>query len=253
MEDGTTSKTTANRTYEIAIIGAGLAGCELAYQLSQNQRKKDILLVSQALDHLGNLFDDTVDAQPNAELFPSDSLFATTCTHLLEKQTKSTVDNWTLHCALKERLEYTPNIHLLQSTVTQIIPAESHLKLHTWEGPTLNAQKVVLAVGSFLRGRLQLGTFTEEAGRLSEVAYDFLADSLQEQGFQFVRQTEKATLETENSSYKVTHSCFAAEEFDAKTYQLQRIPQLYALGRCTIGPMKYRDVIKQAQELATLL
>lgn len=226
----------------MAIVGAGLAGCELAWRLALSGR--DVLLVSQSLDSVGNLYHATVDFE-----FAPSSLFEAARKRALPDRT-----NWALHRQVKYTLEATPGIHLLQSCVSALevgaapSSAQGPHRLRTWEGPSLNARAVVLAVGSFLGARLLIGAVEEEAGRLSEVAYDFLHQDLARQGLQFEEREDDAPGEAGGLPYRVRYLTFAPQELSG--FRLARWPEVYALGRCLPGDLDYAGTLDQAARLA---
>ncbi|WP_027459820.1 FAD-dependent oxidoreductase [Deinococcus murrayi] len=226
--------------YDVAVMGAGLAGTELAWRLAR--AGGDVLLVTQALDHLGNLYGPTVEGAD----FPPGSLFAAVAARMAPD-----TDGWTFHRLLKAEVEATPGIHLLQSTVTGLEEEDARLTLTTWEGPALHARRGVLAVGAFLKGRLLIGDTMEEAGRLSEVAYDFLADDLARAGLWLVGAEQEAAGVDGAPSYAVRFLTPAPEELDG--FRVRRFEHLYALGRCTPGEHTYRSVLEDAARLATEL
>ncbi len=236
-----------NHLYDVAVIGAGLAGTELAYRLAK--AGQDVLLVSQALDHLGNLYQPTI----NGVNFPVDSVFAA-----IAQAMKPDTDGWTFHRLLKAEIEATNGIHLLQSTVTELEETKSTevapagtLRISTWEGPKLRAKKVVLAVGSFLKGRLLIGDTMEEAGRLSEVAYDFLADDLVRAGVFLIGEEQTASSEDSAPPYEVRF--LVPHPLEMAGFCLNRFNQVYALGRCTAGIHTYHSVLQDAAALADQL
>ncbi|MBB5234390.1 FAD-dependent oxidoreductase [Deinococcus budaensis] len=232
--------------YDVAVVGAGLAGTDLAWRLARAGR--DVLLATQALDHLGNLYQPTVEGA----VFPADSLFAGVAARLFPQ-----TDGWTFHRHLKAEIEATPGIHLLQSTVTGLDegPLEGEagdvVTLATWEGPELRARRAVLAVGAFLKGRLLIGDTLEEAGRLSEVAYDFLADDLARSGVWLVGAEQRAAGVEGAPPYDVRFLTPAPGELDG--FRLERFSGVYALGRCTPGEHTYASVLEDAARLAAEL
>lgn len=226
--------------YDVAVVGAGLAGTELAWRLARAGR--DVLLVSQALDTLGNLYQPTV---AGAE-FPAVSVFAE-----VAAQMAPDTDGWTFHRLLKAEIEATPGIHLLQSCVTALDEAEEQVTLSTWEGPKLHAGAAVLAVGSFLKGRLLMGETMDEAGRLSEVAYDFLADDLSRSGVFLVGAEQRAEAEEGAPAYDVRFLTPAPAELQG--FCLSRFERVYALGRCTPGQHTYGSVLADAARLGAEL
>ncbi|MDL2343177.1 FAD-dependent oxidoreductase [Deinococcus sp. MIMF12] len=223
--------------YDVAVIGAGLAGTELAWRLAR--AGQDVLLVTQALDHLGNLYGPTIGGAD----FPPGSLPAGVAARM-----GPDTDGWTFHRLLKAEVEATPGIHLLQSTVTGLEEEEERLTLATWEGPALHARRGVLAVGAFLKGRLLIGDTMEEAGRLSEVAYDFLADDLARAGVWLIGGEQEAAGVEGAPPYTVRFLTPAPGELDG--FRVTRFDHLYALGRCTPGEHTYRSVLEDAARLA---
>ncbi|MFC4452648.1 FAD-dependent oxidoreductase [Deinococcus sonorensis] len=226
--------------YDLAVVGAGLAGCEVAWRLAR--AGQDVLLVSQALDHLGNLY------QPDLAgvSFPAGSLFAQ-----VAQEIQPHTDGWVFHRALKQRLEATSGIHLLQSCVTAISEETGRVQLSTWEGPTLQAGRAVLAVGAFLKARLLLGTTMEDAGRLSEVAYDFLADDLQAQGLWLMPAEASAAARPGTPGYEVRYLSLGAGELDG--FAVRRFDHVYALGQMVGGVHSYASVLQDAARLAAEL
>lgn len=242
--------------YDVAVIGAGLAGCELAWRLARAGR--DVLLVTQALDSLGNLYQPQVTDVD----FPPGSLFEAVRSAPLADGSLP-LDGWTFHRLLKAELEATPGIHLLQSTVTGLEEGESAeeegaaegdsapVTLTTWEGPRLRARQAVLAAGAFLKGRLLIGDTLEEAGRLSEVAYDFLADDLAAHGVWLIGGAQEAPPSEGAPGYEVRFLTLAPAELSG--FRVSRFEAVWALGRCTPGEHSYRSVLEDAARLAAEL
>ena len=223
--------------YDVAVVGAGLAGTELAWRLARAGR--DVLLVSQALDHLGNLYQPTTQGVT----FPPGSLFAQVSAAL-----HPDTDGWTFHRHLKARVEETTGIHLLQSTVTALDEEDTHVVLSTWEGPKLHARLCVLAVGAFLKGRLLVGDTMDEAGRLSEVAYDFLADDLTASGIWLTGSERRAEGAGVEPPYEVRFLTPAPTELDG--FRVNRLERVRMLGQCTPGDHTYASVLQDAARLA---
>lgn len=227
--------------YDVAVVGAGLAGCELAWRLAC--AGQDVLLVSQALDTLGNLYQPQVTAQD----FVAGSLFEQVRAQF--SPDAEPLDGWMFHRHLKAELEATAGIHLLQSCVSGLDEGDTEVELATWEGPKLRARRVVLAVGAFLKGRLLIGDTLEEAGRLSEVAYDFLSDDLAAHGLHLGYASEEAHGEAQ--PYEVRFQVLQTGDLDG--FALRRLDHTYALGRCVAGQHTYASVLQDAAYLAERL
>ena len=164
------------------------------------------------------------------------------------------VPTFELHRRAKTVLERDPNLHLLQSSVSGLLTEGGRVVgVTTWEGVTRYAPLTALCVGSFLRARLTIGTLTETAGRLSEMAYDDLYDDLSARGFTFNDLALKAPGSRGAPPYTVNCKRFESAEWDADTFRLGRLANLYAAGVCTSGEISYEGEAQGGQRLARQL
>ena len=62
-------------------------------------------------------------------------------------------------------LESHPNIHLWQDMVTSLIEKDSVVGVRTQLGVDIHASKTILTSGTFLQGRIHLGTQQFQGGR----------------------------------------------------------------------------------------
>lgn len=226
----------------LLVVGGGVAGCELAWGCAS--RGVDTQLLSTSLDTLYTLPSDRWRASP-----PPGTLWASLAAEAADPGDPVPGSGAPplqraapLRRAVKRELERLPALRLTQANVTALALHEGRgVGVETWEGPTVAAELVVLAVGSFLQARLAMGAAREQAGRLSEMAYDELFLDLQARGVSF----EGATLELEGDDatpgYRVDHQRFAAEGlepllFDARPLHaaaaLRALPPTLALGAC---------------------
>ncbi len=206
------------------------------------------LLVTTSLDTVYNLVGAGAALTPPdgtllAELYGTDPVEVTT---------------FELHRRAKTVLERDPNLHLLQSSVSGLetvleIGVGRVVGVTTWEGVTRRAPLVALCVGSFLRARLSVGTLTETAGRLSEMAYDDLYDDLTARGFTFGDLTLTAPESRGAPPYTVRCRRFEGAEWDAGTLRLRRLEGLYAAGVCVSGDVSYEQAAQEGQRLARQL
>lgn len=224
--------------YEILIVGAGFAGSEAAYALAN--RGLRVGLVTTSLDSVFLPF------TPIHAPFPAGSLLA--------EVGEDRLRGWALHCRAKYKLESHPQIHLLQLFVTQLLlEGRAVVGIKSWEGPHKTAPKVVLALGSFLEPRLHIGNATEEAGRLSEVAYPDLFQHLQQHGFVFSPAQARVTEQDGTPGYGVEFKVFAEGEWDAASFRLHRLNGLYGLGLCVLGQGTYFRMAEEGLRLAAVL
>ncbi|HEY3133868.1 MAG TPA: tRNA uridine-5-carboxymethylaminomethyl(34) synthesis enzyme MnmG [Gemmatimonadaceae bacterium] len=85
--------------------------------------------------------------------------------------------------AVRTLLEEQPNLQTIQGTVARLIFAEGNGRLtgvETVEGRRFSAASVVITTGTFLRGRMHIGTGTQiSGGRAGEAASTHLAEQLE--------------------------------------------------------------------------
>src|SRR5256714_1876114 len=93
--------------------------------------------------------------------------------------------------AVRSQLETQPNLQTIQGTVARLIlaPGERQvLGVETLEGRHFSAGSVVITTGTFLRGRIHIGTDTRmSGGRAGESATTHLAEQLENAGLAVAR------------------------------------------------------------------
>ncbi len=231
--------------YDLIIVGAGISGCEAA--LACARAGLDTLLLTTSLDTLYNLLGDGVVLKP----YPG-TLMAELSSKLADNQ--GYVGNWEFHRAVKYELEHQSGIHLLQSSVSSLLLQAGALQgVTTWEGVERLAPRVALCVGSFLQSRLTIGKLTETAGRLSEMSYDDLFEDLVNYGFAFEPLQLKAHFDDGSLPYTVACQRFADSEWQASSFELSRLPGLYAAGVCARGYLSFEEAALEGLRLAKRL
>lgn len=226
--------------YDLVVVGAGISGCELAW--ASARASLDTLLVTTSMDTVYNLLGDGVVLEP-----PPGTLM----TKLHAQEAKDGyVANWGFHRRAKYALEHQPNLHLLQSNVSALIGEGEVVGAKTWEGVDRLGRRLALCVGSFLRARLTIGTLTEAAGRLSEMAYDDLYYDLVARGFALEATRLEARFDDGSLPYTVDCCRFAPAEWDPETFRLPRMAGLYAAGVCASGYLPYEEAAAQGRALA---
>lgn len=218
----------------VQVIGGGVAGCELAWGLASAGRPTRLLTTS-----LDTLY--TLPAERWAATPPHGSLWAALATEAKDEDGLQRA--YVLRRAVKRELERLPDLQLLQSNVVGLLWDEAGgtvTGVRTWEGPERLAPLTVLAVGSFLRARLRLGASEEQAGRLSEMAYDELRDDLAAAGVAFERRRLSLEGSAITPGYDVAFDAFGAgelvpwglEEGIGGSGRLRRWAGLGAVGVC---------------------
>lgn len=232
-----------DRPFELIVVGAGLAGAELA-ALSALAGRHTLLLTT-SMDTIFNV------ASTPAELSMHDSWLAAP---YLQEHGDVIRSNYQLHQSVKYRLEELDDVLVKQSTVTDLLIEDGAvLGVRTWEGHEYRAPATVLAVGSFLQARLTVGELTETAGRLSETAYDDLYDHLVGLGFAFEPFTLEEPGNDVTPTYTVTAQRFAPGERLFGSFALPRFSGLYAVGNCVNGPLTYEQAVTDGATLAAQL
>lgn len=224
--------------YQVLIVGAGFAGSEAAYALARQGVR--VGLLTQSLDTVYLPF------TPLEEPGPEGSLMA--------EVGAAGMKGWELHARAKYRLEAQPHLHLFQSSATRLLlEGPRVVGVETWEGPKRRAERVVLALGSFLEPRLAIGGVVEEAGRLSEAAYPDLYHDLCIWGFDFVEEEAEVPAQGGTPGYSVRYKHFAPGEWDPQTFRLRRLEGLYGLGLCVLGQGTYARMASEGLRLAQYL
>lgn len=231
------------RPADVAIVGAGGAGCEAAVRLARGGRS--VLLVTTSLD---TVFAAETERVPYAA---PEGTFLTEAMRPLTPADDGAVAAWDLHSAAKAALEAEPGLHLLQASVDALVPPArdggAPWTLVTWEGVEHRAAAVGLCVGTFLRARWTSGDATEVAGRPGEMAYDDLADDLAARDVPFVRDAVEGG-GADRPPWRVAFDRFAPEAVDGP--RLVGLPRAYAAGRCVHGRSSYLDTARDGARLA---
>lgn len=232
------------RSYDVIVVGGGVAGCEVAFQTSG--AGLDTLLITTSLDTLYNL-----DGAGSVLAPPSGTLLA--ALHAEVVGPGGFVASWDLHRAAKRTLEGVRGLHVLQSNVEALSVAGGRVDgVRTWEGVPRRGNCVALCVGSFLLARLTLGTLVESAGRLGEMSYDDLYYDLAGLGFGF-RDLLLVTAEAAGRpGYRVACRRLDPSEVSGGV-RLDRLGGLYGAGLCVSGEQSYEATAQQGLDLGRRL
>ena len=222
------------------MVGAGVSGSEAAYACAAGGL--DTLLISTSLDTVYMLHD-CVALTP-----PPGTLMAELHAKLADDQGYVGSSAW--HRAAKGVLERQAGLYLLQANAVALLTEGKAIRgVATWEGVDWRAPRVAICVGSFLQARLTIGSLTEAAGRLSEMAYDDLYHNLQALGFSFVAER----LELPGGlPYRVEYQRFAPLQWNPASFRLQ-LSGLYAAGVCAAGYLPLEAAALHGRQLAATL
>lgn len=233
------------RHYDLVVVGGGIAGCETAREAARGGL--DTLLVTTSLDTIYNGVGDSAPLDA-----PAGSLMAELVPAL--SGPGGAVRWYDLHRAVKYELETEPRLHLLQSTVSGLLERGGVVEgVATWEGVDRLASRTVLALGSFAGARLTIGSSSEAAGRLSEMAYDDLYHDLVRRGFLFEELDLSAPAQHGALPYTVSCRHLAPSEWREEEFELTRLGALYAAGLFGAGYLSYEAAADQGVRLGASL
>ena len=181
--------------YDIIVIGAGHAGCEAALASSRMGMKTLILTIS--LDSIGDLpcnpniggtgkghLVREIDALGGEMALIIDKSFIQSrmlntskgpAVHSLRVQ----ADKRKYHEEMKKVLEDEPNLTLQQGEVVEILVENNIVKgVVTKTGAIYNGKVVILATGTYLKGRIFMGEVNYSSGPGGLAPANYLSDSL---------------------------------------------------------------------------
>jgi hypothetical protein len=234
---------TRGHVYDVIVVGAGIAGSEAAYATARGGL--DTLLVTTSLDTVYNAVGERIRLAP-----PEGTLMRELWRE--HGEADGTVSNWQLHRAAKYALERQEGLHLLQSNVTALLLDERERVegVATWEGVPRLGRCVGLCVGSFLRARLSMGSLTEPAGRLSEMAYDDLYQDIEARGVAFRDVTLAADPAGGTLPYEVRCRVLEPSGLAGDGFGVPELPRLFAAGLCARGYLPFEEAALDGVRLA---
>lgn len=192
-------------SYEVAVIGAGHAGCEAALASARLGRKTAIFTIS--LDGIANMpcnpsiggtakghLVREIDALGGEMGRAADHTFLQSrmlnrgkgpAVHSLRVQ----ADRVRYHLYMKEVLENQENLDIKQAEVTEIRADDTDAicELVTKLGAVYQVKKVILATGTYLKGRIFVGEASYESGPDGTQAANRLSASLEKMGISLRR------------------------------------------------------------------
>ena len=195
---------TPDFSYDVLVIGAGHAGCEAAYAAATMGAKTCLITIDmnkiaqmscnpaiggiakgqivREVDALGGLMGEITD-------------LATIQFRMLNRskgpamwRPRAQCDRMQYSLAMRERLEQTPNLHIWQDEVTELIVEHGQVVgVRTIWDIVFRAKAVIITAGTFLNGLMHIGRKMVEGGRCAEAAAKFLTDSIAKNGISFAR------------------------------------------------------------------
>ncbi|TFH10025.1 MAG: tRNA uridine-5-carboxymethylaminomethyl(34) synthesis enzyme MnmG [Candidatus Atribacteria bacterium] len=191
-------------SYDIVVVGAGHAGCEAALAASRLGASTALLTIN--LDEIGKMpCNPAIGGPGKSQLVREiDALGGemarvtdASMIHIRMLNTskgaamqvrRAQTDRNLYKRTWKHILEHTEGLSIIEGMVDRLLVRERMIVgVHVREGLEISAKAVILAVGTFLNGRVLLGDVTYPAGRAGEPPSLAIATSLEELGFPLIR------------------------------------------------------------------
>lgn len=191
--------------YDVAVIGGGHAGCEAALAAARLGMKTVMFSIS--LDAIGNLpcnpsiggtakghLVREVDALGGEMGKAADASFIQSkmlnrgkgpAVHSLRAQ----IDRKKYHAEMKSRLENQENLQVKQAEITDILTDENNrvTGVVTHTGVEYKARAVIIASGTYLKGKILIGDYSRESGPDGMFPANELSENLKRLGIELCR------------------------------------------------------------------
>lgn len=193
-----------SENFDVAVIGGGHAGCEAALAAARLGMKTVIFSIS--LDCIANLpcnpsiggtakghLVREIDALGGEMGKAADATFIQSkmlnrgkgpAVHSLRCQ----IDRKSYHREMKRRLENQPNLHIKQTEITEITAENGTVSgVVTHLGTAYAAKAVIVATGTYLRGKILIGDYERQSGPDGVFPALALSESLKKLGAELLR------------------------------------------------------------------
>ena len=190
--------------YDVAVVGAGHAGCEAALACARMGMKTLIFSISlenianmpcnphiggsskghlvREIDALGGEMGKNID-----QTMMQMNMLNTSkgpAVHSLRAQ----ADRKKYQARMKHTLEKQENLEVKQAEIVDIKVEDGKVKsIETNVGAIYNVKALILATGTYLKGKIFIGEFSEESGPDGVAAANKLSDSLKKLGINLIR------------------------------------------------------------------
>lgn len=185
--------------YDIIVVGAGHAGCEAA--VAPARMGHQVLLVTMNLALVAQMscnpaIGGIAKGQIVREIDALGGMTGVVTDHTMIQfrmlnrskgpamwSPRAQCDKTAFSLYWRRVLENTPNLHLRQDTVTELVLKNDEVVgVKTQLGKTIYAKKVILTNGTFLNGKIHVGEVNFSGGRIGESASFVLSDQLKSLG-----------------------------------------------------------------------
>ncbi len=192
------------KDYDIIVIGGGHAGCEAAH-ISAKRGYKTIL-ITQNPDTIAKMScNPSIGGIAKAHIVKEIDALGGVMAKIIDKTMiqfrmlntkkgpavqamRAQADKFEYQTFMKLHLERTNNLDLFQDTVTDLIVKNNTIKgVITERGNKITAKGVVLTTGTFMEGKIHIGDYNSQNGRIGELAALGLSKNLSKLGLKIGR------------------------------------------------------------------
>lgn len=192
------------KKYEVIVVGGGHGGVEASLAAARLGKKTamftlylDTIAMMSCNPSIGGPGKSNLVAEMDilgGEMGRHTDKFNLQLKHLNESKgpaariTRGQADKYLYRTEMRKILEHTDNLEIIQDCVDEIIVENGRIKgIITRLGIKYYAECVVLATGTFLKGKIVIGDVAYSAGRQGENSVEKLSDSLREHGITIER------------------------------------------------------------------
>ena len=192
------------KKYEVIVVGGGHGGVEASLAAARLGKKTamftlylDTIAMMSCNPSIGGPGKSNLVAEMDilgGEMGRHTDKFNLQLKHLNESKgpaariTRGQADKYLYRTEMRKILEHTDNLEIIQDCVDEIIVENGKIKgIITRLGIKYYAECVVLATGTFLKGKIVIGDVAYSAGRQGENSAEKLSDSLREHGITIER------------------------------------------------------------------
>ena len=207
--------------YDAIVIGGGHAGIEASLAVSRMGFKT--LMITQSLDAIGRLScNPAIGGLAKGNLVREVDALGGEMAHLIDSTMiqfrilnrrrgpavqayRAQADKFSYSRLAKETLEKESSLELFMDTVVDIILDGTRIAgVVTGRGWRIYSKVVVLTTGTFMSGKIFIGEYEHESGRLGEEAAKGLGDALRAKGFHVGRMKTGTPARVKKSSLDFT-------------------------------------------------
>lgn len=237
--------------YDIIVVGAGHAGCEAA--VASARLGHQVLLITMNLALVAQMscnpaIGGIAKGQIVREIDALGGVTGIVTDHTMIQfrmlnrskgpamwSPRAQCDKTAFSIYWRHVLERTPNLHLRQDTVTELLLENGEVSgVKTQLGKVIYAKKVILTNGTFLNGRIHVGEVNFSGGRIGESASFTLSDQLKECGIRTQKLKTGTPVRIDGRTVDFSKMEEQEGEKDPGRFSFSNTPQLHQQLSCWI-------------------